>query len=180
MIQMRWSRELEDNALRWIQSLCSRRAFDHDSNNCRKTTSFDSVGQNLWTGSGQAYGDILDAARSALNGWYNEKKLISSTGMVFPFRKTNLMIGHYTQLMWSRSFYVGCAYIRSSDRYYKFRTYIACNYAGAGNQLNENMFSPSRFLASTCIPGTRKGRSGLCEVFDEDQLRSAVRLGRTG
>lgn len=181
MIKMEWSRELEDNALKWLKSLCRSNTLHHDENHCRKTTSFDSVGQNLWTGSGVAFGDMNTAARSALNSWFSEKRAVRDRGMILAFGSTrsNEVIGHFTQMIWAKSFMLGCAYVRIPNHNREFRAFIACNYAKAGNIQNQPVFNSNGPLASKCRPGTRKGASGLCEVFDESLLRSNIGLGRT-
>lgn len=69
MMKITWDDELATEALNWIQELCTRNGFDHDKNECRTSASYCSVGQNLFSGWGSAYGDEIRAANAAMKMW---------------------------------------------------------------------------------------------------------------
>lgn len=69
MVKVEWDDELEAGAKAWATHLCAVKAFEHDSNFCRKTASYDSVGQNLFSGWGSKYGNETYSANSAVNAW---------------------------------------------------------------------------------------------------------------
>lgn len=183
MLEMQWDVQLEDVALRYIQKLCSNsEPLSHEQPTCRRVIDYDRVGQNLWTGWGTKYGDMLYSANRSMTYWYNEI-VNATTEMMWPFtpESSHAKVGHYTQVMWSRSFAVGCAYIRIPDPKSTYRTWVACDYAKAGNLLYQNVFTPSDTLGSNCPSGSsRSSSSGLCQVNDIDTLRKAINLGRTG
>lgn len=58
------------------------------------------------------------------------------------------------------------------------QAYVVCNYSPSGNVrgANYNVFEPSKKLANACRPGTRKGKSGLCEIRNEIEYRKHLGL----
>lgn len=81
-------------------------------------------GENLWMGTTGAY-DIGDM----VGGWLGERRWFRPG--VFPAVSTTgnwIDVGHYTQIISSRSLRVGCA-MRSGGRW----TYLVCRYSPGGN-----------------------------------------------
>ncbi|UUR08392.1 CAP domain-containing protein [Sphingomonas glaciei] len=81
-------------------------------------------GENLWMGTVNAY--RID---EMVGGWIGERRLFRPG--VFPEVSATgnwIDVGHYTQMVSSRSTRVGCA-IRSGGRW----TYLVCRYSPSGN-----------------------------------------------
>ncbi|XP_018497308.1 venom allergen 5.02 [Galendromus occidentalis] len=178
MLAVSWSDELAQTALLWVSHLCDQNSMlDGGHDKCRVSPSFDSVGQNLAWGAGSAWGGPIDADKMAVKGWNDEKK-DATNGMMFPFSPPNgPVIGHYTQVVWSGSYKIGCAYVtRRADRY-GYQGWIACNYAQAGNMVGDNVFTRGS-PGSKCPQGSSKSSNGLCTVQNEDALRRALGLRR--
>jgi hypothetical protein len=81
-------------------------------------------GENLWMGTTGAY-----PVRAMVGGWLSEKRWFRAG--VFPAVSATGRwndVGHYTQMVSSRSDRVGCA-IRSNRKW----TYLVCRYGPGGN-----------------------------------------------
>ncbi|OQR67222.1 venom allergen 5-like [Tropilaelaps mercedesae] len=105
-----WDDQLAAAALGWAHVLCITNVLEHDDNECRVTARYDSVGQNAFVGSGREYGNDTYAANQATESWYKEIQNTTPQYM-FPF-KWNVDAGHYTALVWSRSYRMGCGLVR--------------------------------------------------------------------
>jgi len=179
MMKLEWDEQLATAARNWATDNCNKNKMAHDDNGCRVTASYSSVGQNLWSGSGGVYGDEALVGKQAVDSWYAENKTISNSQM-FPYKNFIYAAGHFTQVDWSRTYRIGCAYVRKphSNPMYKYSVYVACNYAPGGNiyAADLNVFERSTELGSKCRPGSAKGRSGLCEITNEQTYRGQVGL----
>ncbi|NJC06567.1 hypothetical protein GGQ97_002360 [Sphingomonas kaistensis] len=81
-------------------------------------------GENLWMGTVGAY-----RIEEMVGGWIGERRWFRPG--VFPEVSTTgnwIDVGHYTQMVSSRTTRVGCA-VRSSGRW----TYLVCRYSPSGN-----------------------------------------------
>jgi len=110
-----------------------------------------------------------------VGGWYKEKDVTTETD-IWPFKRDNLSkMGHYSQVMWSKSYKIGCAYVVSDGGN---EVVVYCNYAKAGNYENQFVFQPGD-LGAECIPGSScPTKPGLCQVTDEVEYRKQIGLGK--
>uniref|UniRef100_A0A493TNN1 SCP domain-containing protein n=1 Tax=Anas platyrhynchos platyrhynchos TaxID=8840 RepID=A0A493TNN1_ANAPP len=86
---------------------------------------FTSVGENIWTGSLSIF-----SVKEAITSWYNEVKDYSYTA-----NSCRRVCGHYTQIVWARSYKVGCAvHFCPTVQYFsgKNAALFICNYGPAG------------------------------------------------
>ncbi|CAH0558154.1 unnamed protein product [Brassicogethes aeneus] len=99
--------------------------FDHDV--CRKTKKFSTVGQNTFKGNGLFNPYKINKAMMA---WYSEIKNVEPERYIkYTLAKPNAPeTGHFTQLVWSKSEFIGCT--ASTDGTI---LYFGCNYGPAGN-----------------------------------------------
>ncbi|CAH0556088.1 unnamed protein product [Brassicogethes aeneus] len=105
--------------------------FDHDK--CRITEKFDSVGQNLYYAeNSNPKWDMKDVIKSAANSWYSEIKDVTSDQYDGFHSSSGPAIGHFTQMVWAKTEFIGCAASTSTD---KKKLYFGCNYGPAGNVL---------------------------------------------
>ncbi|MCK4493129.1 MAG: DUF4214 domain-containing protein [Methylococcales bacterium] len=118
--KLTWSTEAAEHAQAWANNLASNRCdFEHskDSN----------YGENLFKGSQGAY-DMVDAAKS----WEDEKALYKGEAI----NNDNFKgVGHYTQMVWSRTTGVGCATSTCNNQ-----ITVVCNYTPQGNMIGEKPF----------------------------------------
>nr|XP_038028842.1 peptidase inhibitor R3HDML-like [Anas platyrhynchos] len=87
---------------------------------------FASVGENIWTGSFSIF-----SVKEAITSWYNEVKDYNYTT-----NSCRRVCGHYTQIVWARSYKVGCAvHFCPTVQYFsgKNAALFICNYGPAGN-----------------------------------------------
>lgn len=113
-----WDDSLEAEARTWAQTLIDTDQFAHDP-------ARHGHGENLWTG----WGSRTWTPEEMVGEWIAEKRFYVRG--VFPrISRTGdwTAVGHYTQLVWSRTTHVGCAIVSRGDR-----SVLACRYSPPGN-----------------------------------------------
>ncbi|MFI2811848.1 MULTISPECIES: CAP domain-containing protein [Microbulbifer] len=141
-------RALGITAFNWARQMCERDAMRHNRNRVRDfhanggNPHYRHIGENLAVFS-STRGDIFPVGEGAISravdSWLSE----ANQYRYRPFTSRGPVVGHYTQLVWNATEVfdsagnrlpkaVGCgSYQCRSGKWYK--TYIACNYAPAGN-----------------------------------------------
>jgi len=157
MMELTWDDELARGAQMWANQ-CD---FQHDENDvCRFR-----VGQNLYQAGlfkdSPESEKIKPAWTDAMESWYSEIDQFREN----PTRPSNnyLGTGHFTQLIWAKTQYVGCGFIvhegyGSNTRYDS--SYYVCNYGPAGNWLRQKVYSAGS-PCSKCPAGSTCN-NGLC------------------
>jgi len=113
-----WDEGLEREARVWAQHLLDTSSFEHDP-------ARHGHGENLWTG----WGERRWTPEEMVGEWIAEKSQYRHG--VFPaVSRTGewSAVGHYTQLVWSRTTHVGCAIVSRGDR-----SVLNCRYSPPGN-----------------------------------------------
>ncbi|XP_042896961.1 CRISP/Allergen/PR-1 isoform X2 [Parasteatoda tepidariorum] len=164
MLYMEWDNELAAIAQRHTDSC----VYKHDEGDERRVRNF-GVGQNI--GKQTVSGSNVEQPQPdwawAIGAFYNEIKDFS--------RDMNCgsrdlppghgEIGHFTQVVWSRSFRVGCGYtlFKEGDTYTR---YYACNYGPGGNVGGECVYTEGP-ACSKCPANTQCTKDtthpGLCQ-----------------
>lgn len=113
MIKMSWDAEAAYIAQKWAENCL----FSHDSGYNRRIPGRFSLGQNL------AQSSSKFNWTSVTSWWYKEIK-------DFTYNGSNVLssVGHYTQVVWSKSIKIGCGYAKCGTNH----IYV-CNYGPAGN-----------------------------------------------
>ncbi|PSN50515.1 hypothetical protein C0J52_14364 [Blattella germanica] len=152
MEKLSWDDELATVAQRWADQ-CD---FGHDS--CRKDSRF-YVGQNAYIGSskGSAENGNQDWSK-AINKWYNEVGNFSRND-ISPFKFTK-GTGHYTQVVWADTKYVGCGFIAYKEADGWYNKYYVCNYGPGGNIKETTMYKTG--AACSACSGSCETSTGLC------------------
>ncbi|XP_037565251.2 CRISP/Allergen/PR-1 [Dermacentor silvarum] len=177
MQELLWDDEMADVAQAHA-SLCVPPGgrLDHDKHEDRFTTRFDITGQNL----GLQFSSHPPAGpdwKPVIDGWFNEyadypPDLVSG----FPRQQTRKATGHFTQVVWAKSRYVGCGYayyIATGTRLPHMRKYT-CNYYEGGNVVTRPVYL-SGTTCSACPPSTRcKLSTGLCGDQSSGQQASLL------
>lgn len=113
-----WDDGLEREARVWARHLLDNSTFEHDP-------AQHGHGENLWTG----WGGRQWTPEEMVGEWIAEKAQYRHG--VFPAVSRAgdwTAVGHYTQLVWSRTTHVGCALVSAGDR-----SVLACRYSPPGN-----------------------------------------------
>nr|XP_022909329.1 venom allergen 5-like [Onthophagus taurus] len=117
---LEWDSDLAEEAQSWADNC----VFQHND-------VYDSrfpVGQNLYMS--QSTSSSGPDWEAAIDDLYDEHRLYSY-GEGFSYSA-----GHYTQLVWADTEYVGCGYSACDSGYYTNQIYV-CNYGPAGNVMGE-------------------------------------------
>ncbi|XP_060801760.1 venom allergen 5.01 [Amyelois transitella] len=124
-----WDDELAAKASKWA----SKNNFQHNPDNTIGSGRF-LTGENIYmfstTNSNQKFN-----TEAALDSWFNEyKDYTYGPLMISDFANGNgPQIGHYTQMAWSNSVYVGCGISKFSKNPGWYSYFLVCNYGPAGN-----------------------------------------------
>uniref|UniRef100_A0A674IU60 Cysteine rich secretory protein 2 n=1 Tax=Terrapene triunguis TaxID=2587831 RepID=A0A674IU60_9SAUR len=119
MLRMEWSPAAAKNAKSWANQ-CT---LSHSPPNRRTTTV--GCGENLYMSTAP------NSWSDAIQAWYSEVgNFIYGIGSTTP----GAVIGHYTQVVWYKSYQIGCAIAYCPQRFYKY--YYVCHYCPAGNYRN--------------------------------------------
>jgi uncharacterized protein YkwD len=81
----------------------------------------DSVGENIWATSGDAY-----SAAEVVDAWMSE-----APDFDYANNTSSGVTGHYTQVVWRSTERIGCAWVQCPE--FQFPGVVLCNYAPAGN-----------------------------------------------
>lgn len=121
---MRWNGELASSAAVWAEYLRRTGKFEHAPDAPGETPQ----GENLWAGTKGHY-----RLEDMVELWVAEKSDYKPG--VFPNNSRSgdlAAVGHYTQLIWSNSREVGCAFARGAKE-----DFLVCRYSRAGNVLGQ-------------------------------------------
>ncbi|XP_053604166.1 venom allergen 3-like [Plodia interpunctella] len=129
MKYMIWDDELAAKATKWA----SRNSFQHNPDNTIGSGRF-RTGENLYVFSTTNRNQKINL-QATLDSWFNENKDFTYGPIWIDHfnREDGVQIGHYTQMVWSDSVYVGCG-ISQFSRNPGWTSYmVVCNYGPAGN-----------------------------------------------
>ncbi|XP_055352540.1 cysteine-rich venom protein pseudechetoxin-like [Paramacrobiotus metropolitanus] len=144
MLKLSWDAETADRAQAWANK-CN---YAHpvqgssDYNTYMKTSKY-TLGQNI------AKSSNVMSWSGIINLWYNE---INSFTLG---QSTTATVGHYTQIMWNTTFFLGCGYKNCGS----FHFYV-CDYAPAGNVV-PRQYSPYE-AGKACAKCPTACDNGLC------------------
>ena len=117
-----WSKILEADALEWAKTMAKKDDMYHSSNESRT-----GQGENLYMYSGFSSDTPAGDGSTA---WYNEIDDYTYSVIGSP-ENANVMIGHYTQMIWSSTTEVGIGKATSASG----REFVAARYSPPGNYI---------------------------------------------
>ncbi|XP_072013044.1 uncharacterized protein [Amphiura filiformis] len=174
MEEMSWDAGLAKMAKKYSKQC----VWEHG--NPPNTTPFAHVGQNLAYGSG-----IKLSPMYLVTLWYREKTFYDINTDEC---QRNAICGHYTQIAWANTKYVGCAlnYCRqlhdpNNGMDYPSALYLVCNYGPGGNIHSHFPYQIGR-SCSECSSGTGKCKAGLCSDcnLEDNDCECALRCQNGG
>ncbi|XP_077298261.1 venom allergen 5-like [Arctopsyche grandis] len=124
MTYLEWDSELAQGAQAWA----NKKIFAHNSS--KKHSKF-TVGENLYMSFTSNHSDTQPYWENAVNSWFNEYKDYKYRPLV-----SDPKTGHYTQVIWADTKYVGCGMSTYMSQGMLSKLYV-CNYGPAGNFINQ-------------------------------------------
>lgn len=119
-----WSASLAVDAQRYAEQLTRTRRFEHSP----QPRGIPNQGENLWTGTRGAY-----RYEEMAQHWVDEERFFVNLPVPAMSNTGNYEdVGHYTQIIWSRTTAFGCGFAsnRTDD-------YLVCRYTPGGNVVGE-------------------------------------------
>ncbi|XP_077561579.1 scoloptoxin SSD43-like [Haemaphysalis longicornis] len=156
----------DDGLAKGAQAHAELCQFAHDDTNNRCTRRFDVAGQNIAISTSTA---PLGAPvwPPPIFDWFNESWEYPSS-RVKAFQSGGLrggMIGHFTQVIWAKSRYVGCGYTYyhyTGGVGYPYKQLYTCNYGPSGNYRGKPVYQEGG-TCTACPAGTICNHAtGLC------------------
>uniref|UniRef100_A0A8C3PBI8 ShKT domain-containing protein n=1 Tax=Chrysemys picta bellii TaxID=8478 RepID=A0A8C3PBI8_CHRPI len=143
MLRMEWSPTAAENAKSWANE-CT---LSHSPESRRTTTV--GCGENLYMSTAP------NSWSDAIQAWYNEVgNFMYGIGPTTP----DAVIGHYTQVVWYKSYQIGCAVAFCPESEYNY--FYVCHYCPAGN-INTLIKTPYKSGAA-CEDCPNACDDGLC------------------
>lgn len=179
MLQMIYNEELQNISRCWANS-CKGNPLTHD--HCRRTKYDEHVGQNLgFYNDSRANFDLQNITLQLIQFWFDEVlDFKPEWAKDTKDRSAQVVVGHYTQLVWADSLELGCAIVRYTTPNIHPKEYppkwnhviLVCNYGPGGNYLGQEVYAEGP-PCSQCPPHTHCGRDGrtnaLC-LLDYDTV----------
>jgi len=131
-----WDASIAASAQKWSDYLATNNKFQHSG---------DPYGENIATAS------IRNNVVSFMFSMWSDEKKSFSNAKPFPDVSTDGgAVGHYTQLIWSMTYAVGCGVSNSSSG----MSYLVCQYNLAGNYIGNYVYKASDIVQTpNCNPG---------------------------
>ncbi|KAF8764810.1 CRISP/Allergen/PR-1 like protein [Argiope bruennichi] len=177
MLQMVWDDELAAIAQKWADNC----VYQHDCNDCRAVEDYP-VGQNIayqdWLCSDQRCLDTITEEdlepewKKVLEDFYMEVEDFDKRVVQKFQQNPGQVIGHFTQLIWSQSWRVGCGFTVFKTGL-NYRRFYVCNYGPTGNIRDAPVYKEGN-ACSACPINSCCGQScksameypGLCKMND--------------
>jgi len=145
MIQMYYSDAIGEKAQEWANKCI----FKHSTQDFRKQPQF-KTGENIYKIS--FYGGKPEKNwQKAIEAWFSEIKDFGGKS-VDSFTAGPPTTGHFTQVVWAYSYFVGCGYASYSDAPGSVTHLHVCQYGGVGNIIGFPIYKSSMTPGCKC-PG---------------------------
>jgi hypothetical protein len=158
MLEMVWDEQVAERAQSWADQCL----FQHDGDANRQPTKFKYVGQNLIYTASSSSKKAANLTQ-LIEKFYNEVQLYGGASAPVSSYKYDAKVGHYTQLVWAKSYALGCGFKKYYDGFW-YTYLLVCNYGPGGNYLNEKMYTTGTFNVKNCKNGASSTYGGLCKA----------------
>ncbi|KAJ8733231.1 hypothetical protein PYW08_001529 [Mythimna loreyi] len=136
MKMMTWDEELAAKASQWAKKNLHQHNPDKSVGSNRFT-----AGENLYWYSTTNPKYVLQPD-SAVNSWFSENVNYTYAPLQMSDFQKDYDIGHYTQMVWSDSIYLGCAMSQTLKNGWN-KYFVVCNYGPGGNYLGQKPYKES-------------------------------------
>ncbi|XP_023950980.1 venom allergen 5 2 [Bicyclus anynana] len=151
---MVWDNELAAKARNWSANY----VFKHNPDRTVPSRRF-GTGENLYY-AGNSRKDWVLKVDSANEAWFNEYKDFKYGPLgAEHFKDPKKPVGHYTQMAWWNSVYLGCAVSTKLEKGMK-AYYVVCNYGPSGNYMRQAPYKASGASNKLVCKGV-----GNCELL---------------
>lgn len=162
MLQMYWDESIAAKAQTWANN-CQ---FEHSSSSSRTIDKM-KIGENLYMSMTSQVDEDPNLMQweNGVNDWYGEIKDYT-IDKVKKISFNGPTIGHFSQVIWSKSYLVGCGFCSWIEQNMLNKLYV-CQYGPAGNFINQpNYKDTTGSAASACPEGSQTSTvyPGLCCV----------------
>lgn len=167
MLQMYWSDAIAAKAQEWANN-CK---FQHSTSQFRRQPDFP-TGENIYESSSSGGFQTMNWAK-AITSWYNEIKDFGGKS-VDSMSSGGPVTGHFTQVIWAKSYLVGCGFAQYKDGGW-FTSLYVCEYGPVGNVVGMAIYDSSPSKVCVCPQGTACSNTtfpGLCCPADSCDWRS--------
>jgi hypothetical protein len=159
MLQMYWSDEIALKAQEWANK-CK---FKHTTFDQRQQPEFPTGESMYHQGSTAGYKEMN--WQRPIDVWFDEIRSYGGKSIDELREDKGPMTGHFTQLIWAKSYLIGCGFSQYLDEGYYTNLYI-CQYGPLGNVLGMPVYVSSNDVQyCNCSPDTACGNEnwkGLC------------------
>ncbi|GAB1295565.1 GLIPR1-like protein 2 [Apodemus speciosus] len=158
-----WDKSLAKLAKSWTRE-CK---FSHNPCTSKRfgcLQDFDYIGENIYLGA------LKTQPEDVVLNWYNETKDFN-----FDQNTCSNTCGHYTQVVWAKTFKIGCAVSNCPHLWGASAGLFACNYVPAGNMIGYRPYMKGD-PCSMC--GEKKCENNLCRTWDVALSRTARAWGK--
>ncbi|XP_022082835.1 venom allergen 5-like [Acanthaster planci] len=149
MVKLAWGDDLARKAQDWADTCI-------DGHNSVKSNR-----RWQWIGENMAFSSDTDL-REMVKGWEGERKVYdywSNTCRPAPGDPMLSSCGHYTQMVWANTKFIGCGFKKGCPG--RFPNRLVCNYGEGGNWIGEKPYE-SGGKCSQCPPGYGRCNRKLC------------------
>lgn len=155
----------DDSLAEVAQAHANQCLLQHTPAHMRITTRFPITGQNLvGFRSGKAWSTSSRDIDRAVRTWFDERRNYSPSILKKFTQKVDAPVGHFTQVIWASTRYIGCgaATFNMKNAPKRMTRFYVCDYASPGNIAGERVYLPGK-ACSRCPRGTVcEKETGLC------------------
>ncbi len=155
-----WDSSLESSAQEWADFLALNNKFYHSG---------EPVGENLASAS-----DRSNVVSYMFSLWSGEKRSFSNAKPYPNVSTDGGMVGHYTQIIWGRTYAVGCGVGAQGGV-----NYLVCQYKLSGNYIGNYVYYPGDVIR-TPTGGSRLLTAAAPEKKQGNKRRNIRGAGRKG
>ncbi|KAJ8733235.1 hypothetical protein PYW08_001533 [Mythimna loreyi] len=133
MKMMVWDEEIAAKASKWAE----KHEFNHNPDTNLQSSRF-TTGENLYWYS-TTDSTAVPELDLVIESWFQEHANYTFGPLKPSDFKTNYHIGHYTQVVWFNSTYLGCA-VSKKNKFKWYEFIVVCNYGPPGNYIGEKPY----------------------------------------
>ncbi|XP_071801088.1 peptidase inhibitor R3HDML-like [Asterias amurensis] len=160
MVKLEWDNSLAKKAQDWADT-CT---LGHNPSHTISGKSWSWIGENMAFSTEKDLGNMVQM-------WQEEQQIFDyNSNQCNPHPSDPLLraCGHYTQMVWAKTHFVGCGVKLGCPGYLPNR--LVCNYAIGGNMIGEKPYTSGK-KCSACPDGFTSCKDNLCSKKSKPRRR---------